>query len=370
MANLPAVAADGATIVYLKSFGAGTDLDPYVPGNALIDDDGNAFSSLLAGSKRTLTVALVDDNGDQILNFGGDASAANQTAGNTILSAINSKLAGTLAATQSGVWTVAISNFPTTQPISASSLPLPNGAATAANQATIIGHIDGIETLLGGSVTVNTGLTPLTDTQLRATPVPVSGTFWQATQPVSADSLPLPTGAATAANQTTIIGYIDSIETLLSGTLTVSTGLSPLTDAQLRATAVPASVATLPSVTLSSESGFLTYRNTALTNTAVAVKAVPGSVMGWNFINSNTVPVYVKFYNTAAASVTVGTTAVVLTIAVPPASTSSPGIFFLEPGLIPVEVFSTAIAMACVTGLADNNNTAPSTAIHASVRYK
>jgi len=31
---------------------------------------------------------------------------------------------------------------------------------------------------------------------------PVSGTFWQATQPISAASLPLPAGAATAANQT------------------------------------------------------------------------------------------------------------------------------------------------------------------------
>lgn len=33
------------------------------------------------------------------------------------------------------------------------------------------------------------------------TAVPVSGTFWQATQPVSAASLPLPSGAATAAKQ-------------------------------------------------------------------------------------------------------------------------------------------------------------------------
>lgn len=32
---------------------------------------------------------------------------------------------------------------------------------------------------------VNTGLTPLTDTELRATPVAVSGIFFQATQPVS-----------------------------------------------------------------------------------------------------------------------------------------------------------------------------------------
>lgn len=51
---------------------------------------------------------------------------------------------------------------------------------------------------------------PLTDTQLRATPVPVSvgtvpvtGTFWQATQPVSAASLPLPTGASTEATLAT-----------------------------------------------------------------------------------------------------------------------------------------------------------------------
>jgi hypothetical protein len=51
----------------------------------------------------------------------------------------------------------------------------------------------------GLATTAVTG--PLTDTQLRATAVPVSGTFFQATQPVSAASLPLPSGAATAAKQ-------------------------------------------------------------------------------------------------------------------------------------------------------------------------
>lgn len=57
---------------------------------------------------------------------------------------------------------------------------------------------------------------PLTDAQLRAVAVPVSGTFWQATQPVS--------GTVTA--------------NAGSGTLAVS---GPLTDAQLRAVAVPVS---------------------------------------------------------------------------------------------------------------------------------
>jgi hypothetical protein len=67
----------------------------------------------------------------------------------------------------------------------------------------------------------------LTNTQLRATPVPVSGTFWQATQPVSfiwqglteaqlrasavavsASALPLPTGAAT---ETTLASIASTI---------------------------------------------------------------------------------------------------------------------------------------------------------------
>lgn len=109
-------------------------------------------------------------------------------------------------------------------------------------------------------------VTGLTDTQLRATAVPVSGTFFQttqpvslatntpdvtdraarllghvtvdnatlavtgtffqATQPVSAASLPLPTGAATSGNQTTANSSLSSIDTKLSGTLAVTGAVS------------------------------------------------------------------------------------------------------------------------------------------------
>ncbi len=58
---------------------------------------------------------------------------------------------------------------------------LPSGASTSAKQDTIIGHLDGVEGLLttidsdtGTIATEVAGL--LTDTELRATPVPVSGT--------------------------------------------------------------------------------------------------------------------------------------------------------------------------------------------------
>lgn len=74
------------------------------------------------------------------------------------------------------------------QPISATALPLPTGATTAANQVIEIASLASIDTKLTSPLSV-TG--PLTDVQLRLTPVPVS-----------AAALPLPSGAATSALQT------------------------------------------------------------------------------------------------------------------------------------------------------------------------
>lgn len=64
---------------------------------------------------------------------------------------------------------------------------------------------------------------PLTDTELRATAVPVSGTFWQATQPVSAASLPLPTGAATETTLAQLDGKVTACNTgAVAGTVTAN----------------------------------------------------------------------------------------------------------------------------------------------------
>lgn len=154
-------------------------------------------------------------------------------------------------------------------PVSASTLPLPTGAATSANQSTEITSLSTIATNTGNTATDvatltsssaggyvrqdsngtiakesggnlatiatnTTGLNSTVGTAGSATPskgvvvqgsdgtdaralktdssgnldvnvqgtVPVSGTFWQTIQPVSASSLPLPTGAALATNQT------------------------------------------------------------------------------------------------------------------------------------------------------------------------
>jgi hypothetical protein len=78
---------------------------------------------------------------------------------------------------------------------------------------------------VSGTVTANTGLTqPLTDAQLRATAVPVSGTV------------------STGLTQPLTDAQLRATPVPVSGTVTANTGLSqPLTDAQIRATALPVS---------------------------------------------------------------------------------------------------------------------------------
>lgn len=152
-------------------------------------------------------------------------------------------------------------------PVSATALPLPSGASTEATLALIKAKTDNLDVALStrskpadqqhvivdssASVAV-TG--PATDTQLRATPLPVSGTvtanvgtgtqpvsgtFWQATQPVSG--------------------------TFWQATQPVS---GPLTDTQLRAAAVP----------ISDNSGSLTVDGSVSVSNFPATQPVSGTV--------------------------------------------------------------------------------------------
>ena len=97
---------------------------------------------------------------------------------------------------------------------------------TLAHNTTSMADTDNLQIFVDDSLAVATAANLQTDflthTELSATRVRVSGTFYQTTQPVSAASLPLPTGAATSANQSTIIGHVDGIETVL-GTIDADT---------------------------------------------------------------------------------------------------------------------------------------------------
>lgn len=330
MANLQAIGIDGLSPIYLWAEGSGTALDPY-KSNFYAYQGGSwnvsvsNFPSFTGLTNTELRLSPLEVTG----TFWQDVQPVILTAGTNPIGSITNtgfnvdNLPDTFAATQSGTWSVNVSNFPS--------------------------------------------FTGLTNAELRADPVPIS---------LDISSL------ATASNQTTANNTLSSIDGKLPSNLTVSSTrllvdgsgvtqpVSGTITASQGGTWNIGAITTLPTITLTSESGYLTYRNTALSNNPSAVKATAGSVMGWNFINPNTVPVYVKFYNLTSGSVTVGTSAVVLTIMVPPGDGVTHGMFFQEPDLVPVEVFSTAISIVCVTGLADNSITAPSTPIHVSVRYK
>lgn len=170
----------------------------------------------------------------------------------------------------------------TTQPISAANLPLPSGASTETTLALIKAKTDNIDVALS-----TRAVTGLTDTQLRASAVPISlavntpdvtdrsarllghvnvdnasiavtGTFWQGTQPVSLASIPNSSNLDVAlstrlkpADTLTKVATVDTITNPVAVTGTFWQSIQPvsgpLTDTQLRASAVPVSVSNFPS---------------------------------------------------------------------------------------------------------------------------
>lgn len=136
-----------------------------------------------------LPVKLTGVTGDititaQNLNIQSTHTGANpdslQIGDGTDLLAINASGEALVTASQSGTWNV--TNISGT-------ISLPTGAATEATLSTLNGKIPSNLTVTATRLLVDgSGVTQ-----------PVSGAFYQATQPVSAASLPLPTGAATEA---------------------------------------------------------------------------------------------------------------------------------------------------------------------------
>ena len=112
------------------------------------------------------------------------------------------------------------------------------------------------------------------------------------------------------------------------------------------------------------------YRNTALSSTPQQVKGSAGIVYGWNFINTNTAAVYVKFYDALSGSVTVGTTTPLTIKMVPAGNGTTPGIFYLPKSQVPHGGFATGITIAAVTGIADSSTAAPTTGIYSEIGYQ
>lgn len=345
------------------------------------------------------TVIATDDAGAgghvQIvkLALSADGSATAITADANGLEVQGAGVAGTPAG---GVVSIQGVASGTVVPISAASLPLPTSASTLAEQqaqtthlATIAGDTTAIETavqLIDDTVKVlgtdtyteatSKGLvvgavrrdadTTLADTTNEFTPLQVDAlgrlkveAFSGETLPVSAASLPLPTGAATEAKQDTIITHVDGVEALLTtidadtGTLA---GAVSGTEVQVDVVAaLPAGSNTIggaiPRPTTSG--GLDIFRSLDIDETEEEVKATAGQLYGYYFSNAATSMRFLKFYNATAASVTVGTTTPVLTLGLP---ASSAGHVEFAHGI----AFGTAITVAATTAVADADTGAPS----------
>lgn len=182
----------------------------------------------------------------------------------------------------------------TAQPISATSLPLPTGAAIGVAQNTPLGTT--AATMVAGAVltanpTYTTGnIQPIsigTDGGLRIKGLRSNN----AAAPTTFDNLGVLNGYATSA----IPSFTDGYQVLQSRDLTGNTRVTPLVTDRGGAT-------------------YIRVLSLASTNGTV-VKASIGQVYGWYFYNNATTTKFVKLYN--SASVTAGSGTPAITIPVP-----------------------------------------------------
>lgn len=167
--------ADGANVVE----GATTDV-------AVTSDVNGTLSAKLRGLVKILASVWDAVHGRLIV----DGSQVTQPVSGTVTANIGT---GNLAGI-TGTVTTTVSNFPSTQPVSAASLPLPTGASTSAKQPALgtagvpsadVLSIQGVTSMTPVKVDGSGVTQPVSGTVAVSGTVPVSGTFWQTTQPVS-----------------------------------------------------------------------------------------------------------------------------------------------------------------------------------------
>jgi len=337
----------------------------------------------LAGGQHVQLVKLVDGTEDSSARLPGDAT-----------NGLKVNVTNATIAVTGTFWQA-------TQPISAAALPLPTGAATAAKQpalgtaGTPSADVISVQGVGGG------------------TAIPVSGTFWQATQPISGTvgvsgtvtvdseltTADLDTGAGT--DTRAVVGLVlaksggaanisstDPLPvTVISGggggtqyaedavhasgdlgtvalTRRADTASSSAgtdgdyatlnTDASGRLHVNVGNTATVTQ-TPATSGGLTIYRLlSAGTTNANSVKASAGQVYGWYITNTNAAARFVKLYNKASAP-TVGSDTPVMTLLIP-GGTSGSGAIAAE--FVSGIAFGTGIAIAITGLIADADTTA------------
>lgn len=122
--------------------------------------------------------------------------------------------------------------------------------------------------------------------------------------------------------------------------------------------ALPTGTNTIGNVGLlptSVSSGTTRVRSLTTNSTATVLKATAGNVYGWNIVSNNSLTIYVKIYNIAAATVNPASDVPIKTLMVP-----ANGSVYQEPNCIQMSG-STALSFRAVTDFGDTGTTAPAT---------
>lgn len=287
----------------------------------------NALKAALPAGSNVIGGITVADGSDQTQGAQADSAYAGSGSTSVIgaLKGIYTALVSAMPAgsnviggvTQSGTWTVQPGNTANTtawkvdgsavtQPVSASSLPLPTGAATSANQPTAATQ---------GSTT--SGQTGLLNQGAVTTSAPTYTTAQ--TSPLS-----LTTGGSLRGDVSSYAG------TALTGTVTAY-GTAPTGNVfgvNAYVTSIAAGTNTIgfvfPAYSASS-TGSPTLINAVIAPATPAATAIQGlgggRLIGGHVSNSDTNWVYMKIFANVAASVTLGTTSPVMNFGIPPGTT-------------------------------------------------
>ena len=316
--------------------------------------DGSGTALPVSGSLTTVStvstitnVVHVDDNSSSLTV---DNAALAVTGGGVEASALRVTLAsdstgvisvddnggaltvdGTVAATQSGTWTVQPGNTANTtawkvdgsavtQPVSVASIP----SHAVTNAGTFATQVDGAA---------------LTALQL-------------IDDPVLADD-----AAFTPATSKVMMAGFEADETATDSVDEGDGGAARMTlDRKIITTVQPHTAGGLSTFMASGSDG-----STILQATAQAIKASAGQIYSYYAYNPEAAVTFVHFYDVAAASVTVGTTNPLFTLAIPAGAAAN---LALPNGI----VFGTAISCAATTTA--GGNTAPATGVSLVAWYK
>lgn len=323
------------------------------------DDDGTAhwqYVKLAFGADNTQTIV-----GSTASN---PLPVALSDTDNAVLDAIAASLAGTLtvgshAVTNAGTFAVQQSNAHTadfdtgagTDTTTAFGIAVPanGGAAVVPGDATAGLKVDlgaDNDVTITGTVTVDNGGT-------FAVQAAQSGT-WNVTN--ISGTVSLPTGAATAANQSTIIGHVDGIETLL-GTIDADTSTlaGAVAGSEMQVDIVSGTVtanlgatdnAVLDNIDTNTSPGASHYRNIDA-NAEDEIKGSAGTLHWIHAMNLTAAKAYLHLYDATAASVTPGTTTPTFTFALATQGDTNGAGFTLKLD----HAFANGITLVCTTTL-------------------